>query len=228
MVSGTVSFPVLLSSSNHDPPTGTYPAHLRNVVIPAINDTEFRENCASGANILRNCFSLSTCFLTLMEWRPMSRYILSFLLGLAFCAADCASASDAPAPLCTQGRSCEISGIASNQQSVHGMVSRLQTDDGRCLNISLPDDISAGLEQDGQARMTVRGDVLGYPKVHGSMDYQVDDRSVGMGECGDAVLFVETTSDVCVGEDAQCRQNGFSEEKPHANKPHKVKVVPQQ
>jgi len=157
-----------------------------------------------------------------------SRIILVPVLGLALGATDCASAGDARTPVCGQGRSCEISGIASNQQSAQGMVSRLQTDDGRCMNVSLPDDVSAGLEQDGQVRMTVRGDVLGYPKGKGNVEYLVDDRSVGVGECGDQVLFVETTSDVCVGEDAQCRQNGLANDKPRANKRHKVKVVLQQ
>ena len=105
------------------------------------------------------------------------------------------------------------------------MVSELKTDDGRCLNVSLPNDVSDGLEQDGQDRMTVRGDVLGYPKGAGALEYQVDDRSVGKGDCGDDFLFVATASDVCVGEDAECRQQGFANDKPRANKPHKVKAV---
>jgi hypothetical protein len=91
--------------------------------------------------------------------------------------------------------------------------------------VSLPDDVSAGLEQDGQVRMTVRGDVLGYPKAEGSSEILVDDRSVARGECGNDFLFVATPGDVCVDEDAQCRQNGFSGDKPHANKPHNVKAV---
>jgi hypothetical protein len=156
-----------------------------------------------------------------------SRYLLVSVLALAFSAADCALAGDVQTPTCSPGRSCEISGIAANQSSGHGMISRLQTDDGRCFNVSLPDDVSAGLEQDGQARMTVRGDVLGYPKADGSSEILVDDRSVGQGACGNDFLFAATTGDVCVGEDVQCRQNGFSSDKPRANKPHKVKVVVQ-
>src|ERR1041385_155273 len=130
-------------------------------------------------------------------------HVVIFLVGLASAAANGANAGDVRVPMCAQGHSCEISGVASNQPSEQGMVSRLQTDDGRCFNVSLPDEVSAGLEQDGQARMTVRGDVLGYPKGKGSLEYLVDDRSVAMGECGNDVLFVETAGDVCVGEDTQ-------------------------
>ena len=133
-----------------------------------------------------------------------------------------------PASTCSKGSSCEISGVASNQETGHGMVSKIETDDGRCLNVSLPDDVSDGLEQDGQDRMTVRGDVLGYPDVAGAVEYQVDDRSVGKGDCGEVFLFVETRSDVCVGEDAKCRQDGFSEDQSRAYKPHKVKAVLQE
>jgi hypothetical protein len=156
-----------------------------------------------------------------------SRYLLVSVLALAFSAADCARAADAQTPTCSPGRSCELSGIAANQSSDHGMISSLQTDDGRCFNVSLPDEVSAGLEQDGQARMTVRGDVLGYPKAEGSSEILVDDRSVGRGECGKDFLFVATADDVCVDEDDQCRQNGFSNDEPRANQPHTVKVVPQ-
>jgi hypothetical protein len=156
-----------------------------------------------------------------------SRCLLVSMLALASSAADCARAADAQTPTCSPGRSCEISGIAANQSSDHGMISRLQTDDGRCFNVSLPDDVSAGLEQDGQVRMSVRGDVLGYPKAEARSEILVDDRSVGLGECGKDFLFVATAGDVCVGEDVQCRQNGFSSDKPRANNLHKVKVVPQ-
>src|SRR5207344_2325361 len=104
-----------------------------------------------------------------------------------------ARAADVQTPTCSPGRSCEISGIAANQSSDHGMISRLQTDDGRCFNVSLPDEVSDGLEQDGQVRMTVRGDVLRYPKADGSSEILVDDRSVARGECGNDFLFVATT-----------------------------------
>jgi hypothetical protein len=153
------------------------------------------------------------------------RCLLVSLLVLAFSAADCSRTAHAQTPACSPGRSCQISGIAANQSSGHGMISHLRTDDGRCFNVSLPDDVSAGLEQDGQVRMTVRGDVVAYPKGDGVMEFLVDDRSVGQGECGREFLFVATTGDVCVGEDDQCRQNGFSSDKPRANKPHKVKAV---
>ena len=129
------------------------------------------------------------------------------------------------ASTCSKGSSCEISGVASNQESGHGMVSKIETDDGRCLNVSLPDDVSDGLEQDGQVRMTVRGDVIGYPDVAGALEYQVDDRSVGKGDCGEDFLFVETPSDVCVGEDAKCRQDGFSNDKSRAYKSRRVRAV---
>jgi hypothetical protein len=106
------------------------------------------------------------------------------------------------------------------------MVSRIKTDDGRCLNVSLPDDVADGLEQDGEDRMTVRGDVLGYPDAAGTLEYQVDDRSVGKGDCGEDLLFVATPSDVCVGEDAKCRQDGFSNDESRTYKPHTVRAVP--
>lgn len=156
------------------------------------------------------------------------RFVLVSLLALLLGAANTASAADVPAPACSLGSSCQISGVASNQESAQGMISQLKTDDGRCLNVSLPDEVSDGLEQDGQDRMTMRGDVLDYPKAAGTDAVEVDGRSVGKGACGDDFVFVETASDVCTGEDDKCRENGFPEYKPHANKPHTVKPMVQE
>ena len=137
------------------------------------------------------------------------RLLFYFVFGLLLVASNAARANDVRASTCSKGSSCEVSGVASNQESGHGMVSRIKTDDGRCLNVSLPDDVSDGMEQDAQDRMTLRGDDLGYPDVAAVVEYQVDGRSVGKGECGEDFLFVESPSDVCVGEDAKCRQDGI-------------------
>jgi hypothetical protein len=71
----------------------------------------------------------------------------------------------------------------------HGYIGKLLQGDGRCLNVSLPDETSKKLIESEPRLMEVRGRWLPYVKDYGTV-VTVNGRRIGEGHCGNHYLFV--------------------------------------
>jgi hypothetical protein len=89
---------------------------------------------------------------------------------------------------CARARTCNIHGVISAQTAGQAMMGKLDLPDGRCISVSLPGEMLAGLEQNGPAEVTIRGRVHEVPSDVTSMT--VEGRTIGLGMCGSFFLFV--------------------------------------
>ena len=89
---------------------------------------------------------------------------------------------------CAAARMCNIHGVISARPSGQALMGQLDLPDGRCIAVSLPGDMLAGLEQNGPAEVTLRGRVYDVPADVESMT--VEGRTIGLGLCGRFFLFV--------------------------------------
>jgi hypothetical protein len=91
---------------------------------------------------------------------------------------------------CARGRDCTASGMLTMSSDGHGFIGKLELENGTCLNVSLPVEVSRELLGQEPRQMTVVGRIYRY--VH---EYQtfvlVDGRRIGEGLCGDYYLFVQ-------------------------------------
>lgn len=108
----------------------------------------------------------------------------------------CETTPDAPMSYeaCSAARMCTARGMLSQQASGQALMGRLDLADGRCLSVSLPGDMLARLENAGPVQATVRGRVHQVP--HDTVSMTVEGRTIGLGQCGDFVLFVYDESAV--------------------------------
>ena len=108
----------------------------------------------------------------------------------------CETTPDAPMSYeaCSAARMCTIRGTLSQQSTGPALMGRLDLADGRCVNVSLPGEMLARLENAGAIEATVRGRVHEVPADTVSMT--IEGRTIGLGQCGSFILFVYDDSAV--------------------------------
>ena len=95
---------------------------------------------------------------------------------------------------CRSARLCTVRGMLSQQVSGQAQMGQLDLPDGRCVSISLPAQMLYELQQSGPAEVTVRGRVHEVPPDTATMT--IEGRTIGVGLCGDFILFVYDDSEV--------------------------------
>ena len=108
----------------------------------------------------------------------------------------CETTPDPPMTLeaCRAARLCTIRGRLSQQMAGQALMGQLDLDDGRCVSVSLPGEMLAHLENAGPTEVTVRGRV--HEVAPDTATMTVEGRTIGVGLCGDFVLFVYDDSEV--------------------------------
>ena len=89
---------------------------------------------------------------------------------------------------CSTADLCTLRGRMTPVQAGQAWMGRLELADGRCVSVSLPAQMLSELQQMGSAEVTVRGRVQRAPA--GTQAMTVEGRTIGLGECGDFILFV--------------------------------------
>ena len=95
---------------------------------------------------------------------------------------------------CRSARLCTIRGTLSQQPAGQALMGRLDLPDGRCVAVSLPGEMLARLEVAGPTEVTIRGRV--HEVAPDTATMTVEGRTIGVGLCGDFVLFVYDDSEV--------------------------------
>jgi hypothetical protein len=89
---------------------------------------------------------------------------------------------------CSTADLCTLRGRMTPVQVGQAWMGRVDLPDGRCVSVSLPAQMLSELQQSGQVEVTVRGRRHRIPANTQVMT--VEGRTIGLGECGDFVLFV--------------------------------------
>jgi hypothetical protein len=105
---------------------------------------------------------------------------------------SCASNLDdqIPSERCKQSKTCSISGMLTIKGD-RGFIGELQVEKGKCVNISLPDDVSKKLIDKDPVKITVKGLVSPYPPYYEISKFLINGRKVGFGWCDDFYIFVK-------------------------------------
>jgi hypothetical protein len=91
---------------------------------------------------------------------------------------------------CKQSKTCSVSGMVTITGD-RGFIGELQIEKGKCVNISLPDEISKKLIDKEPLMMTVSGVVMPYPAYEEVSEFLVNGRKIGFGFCDDFYVFVK-------------------------------------
>lgn len=102
-----------------------------------------------------------------------------------------APASEMTIEACSAAETCRLSGLLTMSSDGHGFIGELEVADGKCVNVSLPVDVSKELINQPPQRMSVKGRPIGFPSGLDISHFTVDRRRVGFGSCGDFFVFVE-------------------------------------
>jgi hypothetical protein len=89
---------------------------------------------------------------------------------------------------CSTADLCTLRGRLSPVQAGQAWMGRVDLPDGRCVSVSLPAQMMHELQQSGPVEATVRGRRHRIPANTQVMT--VEGRTIGLGECGDFILFV--------------------------------------
>ena len=95
---------------------------------------------------------------------------------------------------CRSARLCTVRGTLSQQSVGQALMGRLDLADGRCVSVSLPGEMLVRLEAAGPTEVTVRGRV--HEVAPDTATMTVEGRTIGVGQCGDFILFVYDDSEV--------------------------------
>ena len=82
-----------------------------------------------------------------------------------------------------------MSGVFEMSTDGYAYIGKLTLPDGKCMNVSMPDDQSKDLLEKGPRPATFRGKVLKYVNEY-NLILLINGRRVGLGRCGDYYLFV--------------------------------------
>ena len=110
------------------------------------------------------------------------------LLLLTSCVSN--TGTQTSSQICEHSKTCSISGMVIIKGD-RGFIGELQIENGKCVNISLPEDISRKLVDRPPEKITVTGKVMPYPPYDEVSDLKVNGRKVGFGWCNDYYIFVE-------------------------------------
>ena len=91
---------------------------------------------------------------------------------------------------CAVGEDCTVTGSLVMSSDGHGYIGRLTLPDGKCVNISLPDEESKRIMGAPPANASFTGRALPYVR-DSSLVPLINGRRVGMGLCGDFYIFVK-------------------------------------
>jgi hypothetical protein len=89
---------------------------------------------------------------------------------------------------CSTADLCTLRGRMTPVQMGQAWMGRVDLPDGRCISVSLPAQMLRELQQSGPVEVTVRGRRHRIPANTQVMS--VEGRTIGLGECGDFILFV--------------------------------------
>lgn len=92
---------------------------------------------------------------------------------------------------CGNAKECYVSGALTMSSDGHGFIGVLQTTDGKCVNVSLPERISKKLLGKPAKKIAIHGEVFPYPRGEDILFFEVNRRSIGYGTCGNYYVFVE-------------------------------------
>lgn len=91
---------------------------------------------------------------------------------------------------CARAEICGVRGLLEMSSDGHAYIGRLQLDDGSCVNVSFAERQSRRLsEQPAQVR-TITGKVFPYVYENTFIEYRVNGRLIGYGQCGRYFVFV--------------------------------------
>jgi hypothetical protein len=89
---------------------------------------------------------------------------------------------------CSTADLCTLRGHMTPVLAGQAWMGKLDLADGRCVSVSLPAQMLRELQQSGGNDVTVRGRVRRVPANTEAMT--VEGRTIGLGACGDFILFV--------------------------------------
>ena len=92
---------------------------------------------------------------------------------------------------CRQAYICRSRGTLEMSNDGHAYIGKLVLPDGRCINVSLPKGISTKLALEPPRSIIVEGRVLPYGYEDSVVEYKVNGREIGYGNCGDFLIFVK-------------------------------------
>ena len=95
---------------------------------------------------------------------------------------------------CRAASVCSLAGDLTLSSSGYAWIGRLTLDSGECVNVSLPDEVTRTLAESGANGVRLVGDVVRYPEFENNyvvVSFAVRGREVGIGGCGDFLVFVE-------------------------------------
>ena len=89
---------------------------------------------------------------------------------------------------CSTARLCTLRGMLTPRQAGLTWMGELALPDGRCVSVSMPAQMMLELQQSGPVEVTVRGRRHEIPQ--GTQAMTVEGRTIGIGSCGEFLLFV--------------------------------------
>ena len=101
---------------------------------------------------------------------------------------------------CREADVCELVGHLARSSDGHAWIGRFTLDSGECVNVSIPDQGMEALSESGEERVRLSGRVVLYPIFELEADlvvtsFALSGRKIGIGNCGDFFVFVETMDD---------------------------------
>lgn len=100
---------------------------------------------------------------------------------------------------CVLHESCSLTGALSIEEINHVYMGRLKTSDMDCINISLPSRLVKEFMHKNDQKVVVTGMLFKTPVFSEddlTLEYKINGRRVGWGQCLDVYLFVENAKDV--------------------------------
>ena len=96
---------------------------------------------------------------------------------------------------CRSASYCTLIGTLTRSSDGHAWIGRLTLDSGECVNVSIPDAEMIELGESGVSDAMVAGAVVFYPTSNTDdlvTSFTANGRKVGVGNCGDFFIFVES------------------------------------
>ena len=104
---------------------------------------------------------------------------------------------------CREADVCELVGHLARSSDGHAWIGRFTLASGECVNVSIPDQGMEALSESGEERVRLSGRVVLYPIFELETDlvvtsFALSGRKIGIGNCGDFFVFVETIDDYAI------------------------------
>jgi hypothetical protein len=119
--------------------------------------------------------------------------LLSFMVTVILVLPSCVSFgsfADAARNTCELGKQCHAIGQLEMSSDGHGFIGVMRFGDGRCVNVSLPDEQSRLIIGKPTHRRKVKGNFMAFVFDSEEM-FMISGRRIGLGRCGVNYIFVE-------------------------------------